>query len=74
MEFPRYGEYAQSFAGTIPYSEGIGFIADVRRDDIDYPFFVTAHEVAHQWWGHQVAPADVQGAAMLSETLRSTAP
>jgi hypothetical protein len=69
VEFPRYAEFAQSFAGTIPYSEGIGFIADVRRDDIDYPFFVTAHEVAHQWWGHQVAPADVQGAAMLSETL-----
>ena len=69
VEFPRYGEYAQSFAGTIPYSEGIGFIADVTADDIDYPFFVTAHEVAHQWWGHQVAPADVQGAAMLSETL-----
>ena len=68
-EFPRYADFAQSFAGTIPYSEGIGFIADVRADDIDYPFFVTAHEVAHQWWGHQVAPADVQGAAMLSETL-----
>jgi ABC-2 type transport system permease protein len=69
VEFPRYGDFAQSFAGTIPYSEGIGFIADVKADDIDYPFFVTGHEVAHQWWGHQVAPADVQGAAMLSETL-----
>ncbi|HET7462042.1 MAG TPA: M1 family aminopeptidase [Longimicrobium sp.] len=69
LEFPRYAPFAQSFDNTIPYSEAIGFIADVRRDDIDYPFFVTAHEVAHQWWGHQVAPADVQGAAMLSETL-----
>ncbi|HEY0036536.1 MAG TPA: M1 family aminopeptidase, partial [Longimicrobium sp.] len=69
LEFPRYAEFAQSFANTIPYSEGIGFIADVRKDDIDYPFFVTAHEVAHQWWGHQVVGADVQGAAMLSETL-----
>lgn len=68
-EFPRYADFAQSFAGTIPYSEGIGFIADVRADDVDYPFFVTAHEVAHQWWGHQLVPADVQGAAMLSETL-----
>jgi ABC-2 type transport system permease protein len=68
-EFPRYADFAQSFAGTIPYSEGIGFIAQVRPRDIDYPFFVTAHEVAHQWWGHQVVPADVQGAAMLSETL-----
>jgi ABC-2 type transport system permease protein len=69
VEFPRYADFAQSFAGTIPYSEGIGFIADVRADDIDYPFFVTAHEVAHQWWGHQLVPADVQGGAMLSETL-----
>lgn len=69
LEFPRYGAFAQSFDNTIPYSEAIGFIADVRRDDIDYPYFVTAHEVAHQWWGHQEAPADVQGAAMLSETL-----
>ncbi|SOD02321.1 hypothetical protein SAMN05216486_1037 [bacterium JGI 053] len=69
LEFPRYAPFAQSFDNTIPYSEEIGFIADVRRDDIDYPFFVTAHEVAHQWWGHQEAPADVQGAAMLSETL-----
>jgi hypothetical protein len=69
LEFPRYAEFAQSFANTIPYSEGIGFIADVRKDDIDYPFFVTAHEVAHQWWGHQLVGADVQGAAMLSETL-----
>ena len=69
FEFPRYGEYAQSFDNTIPYSEAIGFIADVGESDVDYPFFVTAHEVAHQWWGHQVAPAAVQGAAMLSETL-----
>ena len=69
LEFPRYGEFAQSFDNTIPYSEAIGFIAHVKPGDIDYPFFVTAHEVAHQWWGHQVAPADVQGAAMLSETL-----
>ncbi|HEX8244260.1 MAG TPA: M1 family aminopeptidase, partial [Longimicrobium sp.] len=69
LEFPRYAPFAQSFDNTIPYSEAIGFIADVRSGDIDYPYFVTAHEVAHQWWGHQGAPADVQGAAMLSETL-----
>jgi aminopeptidase N len=69
VEFPRYGEFAQSFDNTVPYSEAIGFIAEVKRHDIDYPYFVTAHEVAHQWWGHQVAPADVQGGSMLSETL-----
>ena len=72
IEFPRYQTFAQSFPNTIPYSEGIGFIARVRedaKDDIDYPYYVTAHELAHQWWGHQVAGADVQGGTMLVETL-----
>jgi len=71
MEFPRYATFAQSFANTIPYSEGIGFIAkiDDPEKDIDYVYYVTAHEVAHQWWGHQVMEAGVQGNAMLSESM-----
>ncbi len=70
LEFPGYQTFAQSFANTVPYSEGIGFIADVRdKADIDYPFYVTAHEVAHQWWAHQVIGANVQGATMMSESL-----
>lgn len=71
IEFPRYSSFAQAFPNTIPFSEGIGFITDGRRDDSgrDLPFAVTAHEVAHQWWAHQVIGADVQGATMLSESL-----
>lgn len=71
MEFPRYATFAQSFANTIPFSEGIGFIQKIRdeKDDVDMPFYVTCHEVAHQWWGHQVAEAQVKGNAMLSETM-----
>lgn len=70
IEFPRYQRFAQSFPNTIPYSESIGFVADLRDpEDIDYVFYVTAHEVAHQWWGHQVTPAAVQGATMLVETM-----
>lgn len=72
VEFPRYAAFAQSFPNTIPYSEGIGFIADVDDSDpeaIDYPFYVTAHEVAHQWWGHQVIGANVQGATLMMETM-----
>ena len=70
LEFPGYAAFAQSFANTIPYSEAIGFIADVRdQEDIDYTFYVTAHEVAHQWWAHQVIGANMQGATMLSESL-----
>ena len=70
LEFPGYANFAQSFANTIPYSETIGFIADLRdKKKIDYVFYVTAHEVAHQWWAHQVTGANVQGATMLSESL-----
>jgi hypothetical protein len=70
LEFPRYASFAQSFANTIPYSEAIGFVADLRdQKDIDFVFYVTAHEIAHQWWAHQVIGADVQGASMLSESL-----
>ena len=70
IEFPRYASFAQSFSNTIPYSEDIGFIADLRDEDkIDWVSFITAHEMGHQWWGHQLMPADVQGSAVLSESL-----
>ncbi|MBF9237038.1 hypothetical protein I2I05_06480 [Hymenobacter sp. BT683] len=72
LEFPKYQSFAQSFAGTIPFSESIGFIAKVDPndpEDVDYPFYVTAHEIAHQWWGHQIAGANVQGETMLVETM-----
>jgi ABC-type transport system involved in multi-copper enzyme maturation permease subunit len=70
LEFPRYATFAQSFPNTIPFSEGIGFIADLRdKDEIDYVFYVTAHEVGHQWWAHQVIGGNVQGGTMLVETM-----
>jgi len=71
LEFPRYASFAQSFPNTIPYSEAIGFITKVEDgpDDIDVPFYVTAHEVAHQWWAHQVIGGDVQGSVLMSETM-----
>jgi ABC-2 type transport system permease protein len=70
LEFPRYARFAQSLANTIPFSEAIGFVADLRDPDaIDYVFYITAHEVAHQWWAHQVIGADVQGATMIVESL-----
>ena len=71
LEFPAFmGNFAQSFANTIQWSEGLGFIAKLDNpDDIDYVFYVGAHEMAHQWWGHQVSAADVQGGTALIETL-----
>jgi ABC-2 type transport system permease protein len=70
IEFPRVASFAQAFAGTMPYSESIGFIANLNDpDDIDMVFYVVAHEMGHQWWAHQVIGASMQGATFLSESL-----
>ncbi len=70
MEFPRYREFAQSFPGAIPFSEALGFVLDIDDDtDVDMAFFITAHEVAHQWFGMQIESANVQGQHFILETL-----
>ena len=70
IEFPRYSSFAQAFPGTMPYSEGIGFIADLREvttDDIDQVYYVVAHEMGHQYWAHQLCGANMQGSELMSE-------
>jgi ABC-2 type transport system permease protein len=70
IEFPGYSSFAQAFAGTMPYSESIGFNA--KTDDpekIDFTTYVISHEIAHQYWAHQVIGADMQGGTLTSETL-----
>jgi ABC-type transport system involved in multi-copper enzyme maturation permease subunit len=70
IEFPRYANFAQAFAGTMPYSESIGFVANTNDPDkIDFTTYVIAHEIAHQYWAHQVVGADMQGNTLTSETL-----
>jgi ABC-type transport system involved in multi-copper enzyme maturation permease subunit len=69
-EFPLYQQYARSLPGTIPFSESLGFINDLRDPDgVDHVFYVTAHEVAHQWWGDQVIAANSQGSMMVTESV-----
>ncbi|MES2521932.1 MAG: ABC transporter permease subunit [Gemmatimonadota bacterium] len=70
IEYPGYANNAQAFAGTIPYSETYGFIADFQQPGtMDHVTGTTAHELAHQYWGHQVYPAEMQGSLLLVEGL-----
>lgn len=73
LEFPAYANFAQSFANTVPYSEALGFIQNFKEADkdekVDVVTYVTAHEIAHQWWAHQVVGADKQGMTLLSESF-----
>lgn len=68
VEVPNYGgPVAISLGGMITISESMGF--NSHDQGIDPVKFVTVHEVAHQWWNHQVVSANVQGASMIGETL-----
>jgi ABC-2 type transport system permease protein len=71
VEFPRFSDFAQSFPGTMPYSEGVGFIQDFKDPDkdLDVMFYVAAHEIGHQYWGHQECGAYMQGSEFLVETF-----
>jgi hypothetical protein len=70
LEFPSYKTSATAYPNTIAFSEAIGFVVDTTDPHkIDLPYYVTAHEVAHQWWAHQVMAANAQGGTMLVETL-----
>ena len=69
IEFPGYASFAQAFAGTMPYSESAGFNANTNDPTkIDFTTYIISHELAHQWWAHQVIGADMQGASSASET------
>jgi hypothetical protein len=70
VEIPRYYNFAQAFPGTMPYTEGGGFITNLSNvDDYNIIYSTIAHEMAHQYWAHQVIGANVQGATMLSESF-----
>ncbi|MEA2328370.1 MAG: type transport system permease protein [Thermoanaerobaculia bacterium] len=67
VEYIRKDGGAHSANATIWYSEAFPLF-DPAHDErrIDLPFAVIAHEVAHQF---QVAPARVEGIALLSESF-----
>ncbi len=58
-----------AFPTTIAVYES-SFAVDLRKEGLfDGVSMLTAHEVAHQWWGQQVLGARMQGAGLLIETL-----
>lgn len=72
VEYPKTeGTYATVMGNLMPYSELylIGDINPAAEGSIDLPFYVSAHEVAHHWWGHQVNPANILGGKMVTESM-----
>ncbi|HSF39832.1 MAG TPA: ABC transporter permease subunit [Thermoanaerobaculia bacterium] len=67
-EFPDLETNATAFPTNISFSEGIGFLTggDPRSG---LAFSVTAHEAAHQWWGHLLTAGDGPGTGLLIEGM-----
>jgi aminopeptidase N len=64
-----YREGGQAFPNTLAVGESI-FAMDLRDPgQLDMVTMLTAHEISHQWWGHQVLGARMQGAGLLHESL-----
>ena len=68
VESPRYGGFGIAHPHTIGFTED-AFLSRVKENEVDQPFYGTAHEVAHQWWGGKLRGAMVRGHSFLSESL-----
>jgi len=71
---------AHGFPNNLPFGEEAGFVAnledhghghdhDHNHGGIDYAYGTAVHEVAHQWWGHQVKPIESRGSKFIVESL-----
>ena len=70
-EAPSYLQFGGlALPGLVFLSESRAFLIDARNpSQIDLVTRRTAHEVAHQWWGHYVTPAVVPGTSAIIESL-----
>jgi ABC-2 type transport system permease protein len=67
LEFPRYRPVGKFHSGTVPFSEAVGFVNDLRAvENTDYGVL---HELAHIWWGERIIGAQMQGRQMLNENM-----
>lgn len=70
VDVPGNRETQFAHPTNVSYQDGFALL-NPREDPrgVDLPFATVAHEVAHHWWGHHPSPAQVGGAALLTETL-----
>ncbi|MBB6239054.1 hypothetical protein HDC90_003701 [Pedobacter sp. AK013] len=69
-EIPQYKGAATAYPGVVFSAENINFLGNYsQKDAIDQSYAIAAHETAHQWWANILAPANVAGYAMLTESL-----
>jgi ABC-2 type transport system permease protein len=66
--FANFSGFAQP--GVVFFGENRGFLIDARDPRrLDLVYRRVAHEIAHQWFGYTLVPADGPGDSMLTESL-----
>lgn len=72
IEFAQVGgASAHGYPSVIPFGEEAGFIAHIHEGEdagVDFAYGGAVHEVAHQWWGHQIKPMG-RGAKSVNESI-----
>ncbi|MEO1726982.1 MAG: M1 family aminopeptidase [Bacteroidota bacterium] len=72
-EFPDLQTNATAFPVNISMSESAGFLTrppgNADQAAANLAFIVTAHEIAHMWWGHIVAAAQGPGTGVIVEGI-----
>ncbi len=72
IETPAYMSYAAARAYPMMYvwNEDSGFIARINdKKDNDQVFSISAHEMAHHWWGYELMPAEAEGLYLPVESM-----
>ncbi len=70
LEVPGYNKGLYAYPMNIFYREGFALLKPEEDPrGVDIVFATVAHEVSHQWFGAQVSPAPIKGAALITETL-----
>lgn len=62
------GDSLRAEASAMYYGEKYSLFT-LLPNGVDTISFAMAHELAHQWWGHGLTPARVEGEALLAESL-----
>ncbi len=72
LESPAYAPDAVKLPGLLVYSENFGWNTRITGpDQFDFPYHVTARDLAGQWWGQQLAPNNTIGSQVISEGVAS---
>lgn len=70
IEYPlSEGTFATYKPNALLISESIFGVNTADSTKLNFPFYISAHEMTHHWFGYQLIPGHAPGATMLTESI-----